>query len=75
MKMFQEIADKIFEEADVSKEGNMSVWTEVCEILSAKMATLSATEGLSMKRVEVFEKQKQTLVEDLLLLKKDGKLH
>ena len=74
MKMFQDIADEIFEKADVSKKENIGVWNECVEILRTKMASLS-TMGLTKERAELFKKQEETLVEDLILLKKTGKLH
>lgn len=42
-------------------------------ILDALMARLSATMGLTWKRVKIYEKQKRSLIKDLKKMKKEGK--
>ena len=74
MKMFEDMADAIFQEANVPKEGNDALWGNAVDILSSKMAMLSATMGLSMERVTIFEEQKRALVQDLLDMKAAGTL-
>ena len=72
--MFEEMADKIFEEAGVTKDEKTNhIWDQCVVILSSKMASLSGM-GLSMERVDLFNKQKQTLVEDLKKFKSEGKI-
>lgn len=70
--MFDKMADEIFAEAGVDKALNPAAWDEARNILSATMARLSVSMGLSAERVEVFELQKRTLVEDLVEGKADG---
>ena len=72
MQMFNDIADEIFKKADVPKEGNEEVYDEMVEILSRQMAMASVTMGLSYKRGEFWEEQKQALVDDLLEGVKQG---
>jgi len=64
-KMFEDEADKIFAKAGVPIAGNEDLHYQVTQILSAKMAQLSATLGLSYTRQEKWEEQKQSLVQDL----------
>jgi hypothetical protein len=68
--MFENMTAEIFKEAGVTKEQYPWAWDQCKEILSAQMAKCSVLYGLSQRRVEVFEKQKQTLIEDLIKLKK-----
>jgi hypothetical protein len=69
MKMFEEMTVELFKEAGVSKEDYPDAWDQCVSILQTKMATLSATMGLSYERADIFAKQKQALVEDLIALK------
>ncbi len=72
--MFSNMADEIFTKAGINKAGNEQ-WHDQCrDILSTKMAMLSATMGLSKKRVTIFEEQKQALVDDLIAMKEKGEL-
>jgi hypothetical protein len=45
---------------------------QMAEILDGLMARLSATMGLSWKRVEIYEEQKKSLIEDLKRMKREG---
>lgn len=74
MKMFEDMADEIFKQADVSKETNRALYDETVEILGKQMARLSATMGLSRERVEIFNEQKESLVKDLLEMKSAGEI-
>jgi hypothetical protein len=74
LPMFSEMADAIFERAGVKKEGNEVFHQQAVDILSAAMARTSVTMGLSMERVEFFQKQKDALVQDLLDLKAAGEI-
>ena len=67
--MFEEMADKIFAEADFPKDGNEHLWAQCVSILSNTMAAASATMGLSMKRAAHFEEQRRSLVQDLINMK------
>jgi hypothetical protein len=69
MPMFEEMADEIFEQASVNKDACTELWTQTVSILSGKMAMLSSTMGLSIERVNAFNKQKESLVQDLINLK------
>ena len=73
MKMFEEMADAIFKEAGAKKDEYPDLWQQCVDILSMKMASLSVTHGLSYERVDIFEKQKATLVEDLREIMKGEK--
>ena len=44
---------------------------QMTEILDGLMARLSATMGLSYKRVELYEEQKQSLIDDLKKMKEE----
>ncbi len=70
--MFEDVADKIFKEAGVSKEDNPDAYQEAISILNRKMAILSVTMGLSKKAVPLFNEQKQALVDDLVEGKQSG---
>lgn len=70
--MFDGIVAEIFAEAGVGRLGNEALWQQAIEILSAKMAFLSATMGLTWERVERFNEQKAALVADLRRLKQQG---
>lgn len=74
MKMFEDMADEIFKEADVQKKGNEDWHEQIVDVLSVKMATLSATMGLSYDRVDRFEEQKKALIQDLIGLKERGEV-
>jgi hypothetical protein len=67
--MFDEITNEIFVKAGVDKTKYPELWDEAKQILANCMASLSVTHGLSMERVQIFEKQKQTLVDDLVRMK------
>jgi hypothetical protein len=68
-------ADEVFEAAGVTANADTrELYKEVDEILSTKMAFLSATMGLTYDRVRIFEQQKTALVRDLKKLKKAGTL-
>lgn len=64
------IIDIFMDEAkEILKEGGAALDQEraedICEILNQSMATNSALYGLSMKRVNNFNEQKQSLIEDI----------
>ena len=69
MKMFEDMADKIFAEAGVEKEKHPDLWQQVVDVLRMQMAVASATMRLSRRRVDFFEEQKRTLVNDLREMK------
>lgn len=74
VKMFEKMADEIFAAAGVTKdEKSAHIWDQCVVILSSKMASLSPM-GLTMERVELFNKQKTTLIEDLKKGKAEGKI-
>lgn len=73
-EMFEPMADEIFEKAGIKKEGNQDWYKQVVAILSAKIAMLSATEGMSWRRVTLFEEQKKALVQDMIDRKRDGQV-
>ena len=74
MRMFEEMADEIFAAAGVTKdEKSAHIWKQCVVILSSKMSSLSSM-GLTMERVELFNKQKASLVEDLKKGKAEGKI-
>ena len=66
--------DEIFAAAKVPKLGNEQLWNQCAEIMSSTMARLSVTEGLSLRRVDRYEKQKQTLIADLVEMREAGKV-
>lgn len=72
--MFDDITQKIFDEAGVPHQGNEDVWKECADILSTRMAYLSVSYGLSNERVRLFNEQKASLVKDLIEMKESGKL-
>jgi hypothetical protein len=74
MKLFDDIVEKIFKEAGVDPVKNLELFEECVVILHRKMATLSVTHGLSYERVRLFDEQKQTLVDDLKIMKKKGRI-
>jgi len=70
IKRYEEMADKIFEQAGVTKEEFPKEWRDCVVILRAKTAMGYVKMGLTHEAVDIFEKQKQTLVEDLKDIKK-----
>ena len=50
------------------------MFAKVKEILSSRMAILSATMGLCAERGSAYDEQKKTLIDDLLDLKSKGQL-
>ena len=71
--MFDAMTDELFAKADVAKAGNEWLWEQCRDILSATMARVS-TLGMSLARVEIFEEQKKSLLDDLAHYKNTGKL-
>lgn len=69
LTQFEKTATEIFEKAKISKEDAPIMFKEVIDILSESMATMSVTHGLSFKRAERYQAQKDALVDDLKLLK------
>ena len=67
--MFEEEADKIFAEVGLSKETAQGWWDGCVNILSNKMATLSANQAMGLcdweERVKCYREQRDSLVEDL----------
>ena len=63
---FEEATQKIFEEAGAKMTPFLH--DQIYNQLSGLMATLSATEGLAMSRVEMYDKQKKAFIQDI----KDG---
>ncbi len=72
--MFDQDALDVFSKAGVKKEDAPDLFQQVKDILSTKMATLSVTMGMSYKRGEIYDEQKQALVDDLKQLKAKGEL-
>ena len=68
--LFETMTAEIFSKAGVLKEDYPKEWDECTKILSMQMAKCSALYGLTEKRVQVFEKQKQALVDDMVKIKK-----
>lgn len=73
MMTFEATARELFVEAGVFDPPIERV-KEVAQILTDKMAMLSVTMGLTHDRVEVFNRQKAALVEDIKNLVKMGEL-
>lgn len=67
--MLENIADEIFREAGVDKAQYPDLFQQCVEILNNKMAMLSAMMGMSGKRVELFEAQRKSLIQDLVDMK------
>lgn len=67
-------ATEIFERAGISPDEAPEMFNECSAILDDKMATLSATLGMSWERVTLYEEQKDSLVADLVGLKAKGQL-
>lgn len=72
MKMFTDIATKIFQKAGVNPDLNPELFAQCQSILSSRMASLSSSLGLDITRKELFDNQKQSLVDDLIALKDAG---
>lgn len=71
---FQDAATKIFVEAGVDPVTHADLFSQTQEILAMSMARMSVGMGLSYKRVELYEEQKRSLVQDLLNMKADGQI-
>jgi hypothetical protein len=67
-------AEEIFTRAGISIEGNEDVFQQVTDILGETMAQGSVLMGLSLKRVEHYSQQMDTLVDDLKKLKASGEI-
>jgi hypothetical protein len=63
--MFEDRADEIFARAGVPKAGNEALWAECVGILNQWMAHLSVTYGMDRRRGELWQKQIDSLVEDV----------
>lgn len=74
MDLFIKAANDIFIEAGVEKKEAPELYIEIVDILSEKMAILSATMGMSFKRVDAFNEQRVSLINDLKELKSVGGL-
>ena len=74
MDMFDRMADEIFERAGVSKDGNEDLHKRASEIMAQCMALGSVNYGLSDKRFDYTQEQKDTLVQDLIELKAAGEI-
>lgn len=71
---FTSDAEEIFKKANVTKEQAPEMYDDVITILSGKMATLSATMGLSYARLDAYDEQKSSLINDLVKMKVEGHL-
>lgn len=71
---FKGAADEIFLKAQVSPADAPEMYEEVKQILASKMASLSATLGLSYERIKLYDEQKETLAQDLVGLKQENHL-
>lgn len=58
-------AEEVFAKAGVPIEGNEKIFERTVEILGETMAELSVMRGLSYSRIEEYESQKQSLVDEL----------
>ncbi len=74
MDLFKESTDEIFKAAGLTKEEAPEMYEDVELILSQKMAGLSASMGLSVRRVDAYREQKESLIKELRALKADGTL-
>lgn len=71
--MFEEMADEIFAAAHIVKkpdspgqeDGNMWLHAQCANILANKMAMVSHL-GLTQERVDLFNEQKEALIQDLV---------
>ncbi len=70
--MLEHVADEIFTEAGVDKDQWPDLYDECVRGLNVCMARLSARYGMSKERVTIFNQQKASLVEDLLIMKASG---
>ena len=71
---FAGAADEIFLKAQVNPADAPEMYEDVKQILASKMATLSATMGMSYKRIELYNEQKESLAVDLVKLKQENHL-
>ncbi len=71
---FNTDATEIFKHAELTRDEAPEMFEMVKGILGQKMANLSTTHRLSYKRIELYDEQKQVLVEDLIKLKCEGTL-
>lgn len=74
MIFFESAAREIFGSAGITKEQAPELFEECVKILGEKMAFLSAAHGMSYERIEAYEKQKNSLAQDLKDLKARGEL-
>lgn len=58
-------AEEVFAKAGVPIEGNEEIFNRAVEILSEAMAMGSVFHGLTYSRIEAYESQKQSLVDEL----------
>lgn len=58
-------AKQLFEQAGLPIEGREDIYNRVVDILGEKMAELSVTHGLSIKRIELYDSQKASLLQEL----------
>ena len=71
---FNPTAERIFKNAGITRDQAPEMFEEVKSILASKMARLSATMGLSYKRMELFTEQEVALTEDLRAFRETGHL-
>lgn len=69
MNMMISIAEKILIEAGISKNEEPEIFNRVLDTLSILMAQLSVQYGMSTERVDIFEKKKASLIEELRSIK------
>ncbi len=74
MEMFQKDVEEIFQKAGVAMEDHPILVKQAKNILSEKMAILSATLGLTWTRVDLYNEQKESLVQDLISMRESGEL-
>ena len=71
---FNPTVERIFRDAGITRDEAPEMFEEAKTILANKMAILSATMGLTYKRMELFTEQEVALTQDLLKLKETGHL-
>lgn len=70
--MFDVMADEAFMKAGLHKVDHWHLWETCADLLSARMAMLSACEGMSHERVRLFDAQKRALVLELRRTSRKG---
>lgn len=70
MKIFDDKAKEVFARAKFPLKDDEALLAQCVEILSNKMALVSPM-GLTKKRVREYERQVESLVEDLIKMKAD----